>query len=196
MHYFENQFFEVWNFFQASLHGGYSRNGGNFLICGLTQTKKIQNLAFKALFWKSERSKSPSTLVFDSLEIFFDLMAQSACPTNMKIHIFYAFLMIFAKKAVCIQEGFLNPGVNQRGLRQYQIFFFFEFFVKNLSNALFPVCFRQLFAEMRNFEHFQKLQKIHILKKTLNFLLHKSQFFEIFKFFENFKRSVLHWFLS
>ena len=118
-------FLKFENFFQASLHGGYSRNGGNFLICGLTQTKKIQNLAFKALFWKSERSKSPSTLVFDSPEIFFDLMAQSACPTNMKIHIFYAFLMIFAKKAVCIQEGFLNPGVNQRGLRQDQKVFHF-----------------------------------------------------------------------
>ena len=123
-------FLKFENFFSSILTWRLQQKWQKFLALWVDPNKKIQNLAFKALFWKSERSKSPSTLVFDSPEIFFDLMAQSACPTNMKIHIFYAFLMIFAKKAVCIQEGFLNPGVNQRGLRQDQMFFIFEFFVK------------------------------------------------------------------
>ena len=46
--------------------------------------KKIENLAFKALFYKSQQSKSPSRLVFDSPERFCDFITQPRCPTNVK----------------------------------------------------------------------------------------------------------------
>ena len=98
-------FLKFENFFQASLHGDYSRNGGNFLFCGLTQTKKSKILRLKHYFGNLNGQSLRLHLFLTPPKYFFDLMAQSACPTNMKIHIFYAFLMIFAKKAVCTQEG-------------------------------------------------------------------------------------------
>ena len=49
--------------------------------------------------------------------------------------------------------------------------------MSQLSNVLFPVCFRQLFDEVGNFENFQILQKIQILSKKLTFL-HKKDIFK------------------
>ena len=57
-------------------------------VYGDFDRSEIQNIAFKALFWKSERSKSPPTLLFDSPDIFCDIIAQSRCPTNTKTHWF------------------------------------------------------------------------------------------------------------